>query len=117
MDEARKIIEQSFGNYVGSNVMIAAQEELAKIEKEIDFLTLEVTDAAIDEKSRKQMSAKAYKEIHALQEELRVHSLITAFHEPIGKISLCMFICYYLYLVICFFTALSFFYNLVKMLH
>ncbi|KAI3855245.1 hypothetical protein MKX03_026103 [Papaver bracteatum] len=71
LDEARKIIEQSFGNYVGSNVMVAAQEELTKIEKEIDFLTLEVTDAAIDEKSQKQMSAKAYKEIHALQEELR----------------------------------------------
>ncbi|MCL7022372.1 hypothetical protein MKW94_028701 [Papaver nudicaule] len=71
LDEARKIIEQSFGNYVGSNVMLAAKEELTKIEKEIDFLALEVTDAAIDEKSRKQMSAKAYKEIHALQEDLR----------------------------------------------
>ncbi|KAK7848101.1 dexh-box atp-dependent rna helicase dexh15 chloroplastic [Quercus suber] len=42
LEEARKLVEQSFGNYVGSNVMLAAKEELTRIEKEIEMLTLEV---------------------------------------------------------------------------
>ncbi|XP_039003588.1 DExH-box ATP-dependent RNA helicase DExH15 chloroplastic-like [Hibiscus syriacus] len=36
LEEARKLVEQSFGNYLGSNVMLAAKEELAKIQKEIE---------------------------------------------------------------------------------
>ncbi|KAK9935578.1 hypothetical protein M0R45_022677 [Rubus argutus] len=71
LDEARKLVEQSFGNYVGSNVMLAAKEELARIEKEIEMLTLEISDDAIDRKSRKLLSGPAYKEIANLQEELR----------------------------------------------
>ncbi|XP_024194231.1 DExH-box ATP-dependent RNA helicase DExH15 chloroplastic isoform X2 [Rosa chinensis] len=71
LDEARKLVEQSFGNYVGSNVMVAAKEELARIEKEIEMLTLEISDDAIDRKSRKLLSGPAYKEIADLQEELR----------------------------------------------
>lgn len=71
LEEARKLVEQSFGNYVGSNVMLAAKEELTRIEKEIEMLTLEVSDDAIDRKSRKLLSEAAYKEIADLQEELR----------------------------------------------
>ncbi|CAK9308574.1 unnamed protein product [Citrullus colocynthis] len=71
LEEARKLVEQSFGNYVGSNVMLAAKEELVKIEKEIEMLNLEITDEAIDRKSRKFLSDVAYNEIAELQEELR----------------------------------------------
>ncbi|KAK6281646.1 hypothetical protein POUND7_015471 [Theobroma cacao] len=71
LEEARKLVEQSFGNYLGSNVMLAAKEELAKIEKEIEALTSEISDDAIDRKSRKLLSEVAYKEIADLQEELR----------------------------------------------
>lgn len=70
-EEAKKLVEQSFGNYVGSSVMIAAKEELTKIQNEIEFLSLEVSEDAIDRKSRKLLSEKAYKEIADLQEELR----------------------------------------------
>ncbi|KAL5552980.1 hypothetical protein UlMin_040381 [Ulmus minor] len=71
LEEARKLIEQSFGNYVSSNVMLASREELTKIKREIETLTLEISDDAIDKKSRKILSGAAYKEITNLQEELR----------------------------------------------
>lgn len=71
LEEARKLVERSFGNYVGSNVMLAAKEELTKIGKEIEMLTLEVSDDAIDRKSRNLLSEVSYKEIADLQEELR----------------------------------------------
>ncbi|PKI47220.1 hypothetical protein CRG98_032357 [Punica granatum] len=71
LEEARKLVEQSFGNYVSSNVMLAAKDELSKIQQEIEVLTSEVTDEAIDKKARKLMSAAAYKEIAELQEDLR----------------------------------------------
>lgn len=72
LEEARKLVEQSFGNYVGSNVMLGAKDELARIEDEIQLLTSQITEEAIDKKSRTQMSLSAYKEIADLQEELRV---------------------------------------------
>ncbi|XWS22533.1 hypothetical protein CRYUN_Cryun29cG0044600 [Craigia yunnanensis] len=49
--------------------MLAAKEELAKIQ-EIEALTYEISDEAIDRKSRKLLSKVAYKEIANLQEEL-----------------------------------------------
>lgn len=78
LEEARKLVEQSFGNYVGSNVMVAAKEELARIQTEIQILTSEISDEAIDRKSRKLLSQSAYKEIADLQEELRVSNLLIA---------------------------------------
>ncbi|KAI3467444.1 hypothetical protein Pfo_024107 [Paulownia fortunei] len=76
LEEARKLVEQSFGNYVGSNVMLAAKEELARIQNEIQMLASEITDEAIDKKSRKLLSQSAYKEIADLQEELRAEKRI-----------------------------------------
>ncbi|CAN8235851.1 unnamed protein product [Cochlearia groenlandica] len=71
LEEAKKLVEKSFGNYVSSNVTVAAKEELAEIDKKIEILTSEISDEAIDKKSRKLLSAKEYKEITVLQEELR----------------------------------------------
>ncbi|CAA7014398.1 unnamed protein product [Microthlaspi erraticum] len=71
LEEAKKLVEKSFGNYVSSNVMVAAKEELAEIDKKIEILTSEISDEAIDKKSRKLLSPKEYKEITVLQEELR----------------------------------------------
>ncbi|KAK4376775.1 hypothetical protein RND71_003071 [Anisodus tanguticus] len=71
LEEARKLIEQSFGNYVGSIVMLAAKEELARIEREIETLTSEISEEAIDRKSQKLLTQPAYQEIAELQEELR----------------------------------------------
>lgn len=71
LKEARKLVEKSFGTYIGSNVMLASKEELAKIQKEIEMLTSETSDDAIDRKSRKILSDRPYKEIAILQEQLR----------------------------------------------
>ncbi|XP_027359744.1 DExH-box ATP-dependent RNA helicase DExH15 chloroplastic isoform X1 [Abrus precatorius] len=76
LEEARKLVEQSFGNYVSSNVMLAAKEELNKIEKEIELLMLEISDEAIDRKSRKALSQRQYKEIAELQEDLRAEKRV-----------------------------------------
>ncbi|KAK6160124.1 hypothetical protein DH2020_003505 [Rehmannia glutinosa] len=78
LEEARKLVEQSFGNYVGSNVMLAAKDELARIQNEIQMLASEITDEAIDKKSQKLLSKSAYKEIADLQEELRAEKRMRA---------------------------------------
>ncbi|XP_061360795.1 DExH-box ATP-dependent RNA helicase DExH15 chloroplastic [Gastrolobium bilobum] len=75
-EEARKLVEQSFGNYVSSNVMLASKEELNKIEKEIELLMSEITDEAIDRKSKKALSQRQYKEIAELQEDLRAEKRV-----------------------------------------
>ncbi|CAH9095334.1 unnamed protein product, partial [Cuscuta europaea] len=71
LEEAKKLIEQSFGNYVGSNVMVAAKDELSRIGKEIEILSSEISDEAIDRKSQKLLSRLAHEEISNLQEELK----------------------------------------------
>ncbi|GAU47042.1 hypothetical protein TSUD_240000 [Trifolium subterraneum] len=78
LDEARKLIEQSFGNYVSSSVMVAAKEEINRIEKEIQLLMSEITDEAIDRKSRKVLPQHQYKEIAELQEDLRAAKRVRA---------------------------------------
>ncbi|KMT07198.1 hypothetical protein BVRB_6g155210 [Beta vulgaris subsp. vulgaris] len=71
LEEARKLVEQSFGNYLGSNVMLASKEELNRIQKEIELLFAEVSEDAFDRKIRKLLPESAYQEISGLQEELR----------------------------------------------
>ncbi|XP_078430901.1 DEAD/DEAH box helicase isoform X2 [Wolffia australiana] len=76
LDEARKLIEQSFGNYVGSNVMVSAKEEIRKIQQEIEILSSEVSDDSIDRKCQEQLSEADYSEISQLQEELRAEKKV-----------------------------------------
>ncbi|GJM86785.1 hypothetical protein PR202_ga02677 [Eleusine coracana subsp. coracana] len=71
LEEARKLVEQSFGNYVGSNVMVAAKEELERIEQEIKHLSSEITDESIDRKCREELSEEDYSEISVLQKRLK----------------------------------------------
>ncbi|KAG1327060.1 putative DExH-box ATP-dependent RNA helicase DExH15 chloroplastic [Cocos nucifera] len=71
LEEARKLVEQSFGNYVGNNVMLAAKEELKKIKQEIESLSSEISDDAVDRKCQERLSMTEYAEISNLQEELR----------------------------------------------
>ncbi|KAJ3694882.1 hypothetical protein LUZ60_000259 [Juncus effusus] len=71
LEEAKKLIEKSFGNYVGSNVIVANQEELKKIKQDIELLSLEITDEAIHRKCEERMSKEEFSKIAALREELR----------------------------------------------
>ena len=112
LEEARKLVEQSFGNYVSSNVMLAAKEELTKVEQEIQALSSEVTGDAIDRKSQKMLSAMAYNEIANLQEELRVfHCLFPTFIHLsfVGMVvNLLLLICYVLNFEYCILVKLPF---------
>lgn len=65
-------MEQSFGNYVGSNVMVSAKEEIEKIQQEIQYLSSEITDESIDRKCREELSKEDYTEISLLQKKLKV---------------------------------------------
>ncbi|KAG0629390.1 hypothetical protein M758_1G100000 [Ceratodon purpureus] len=38
LDEARALVEKSFGNYVGSEVMVDAKQQLARLYKDIEYL-------------------------------------------------------------------------------
>ncbi|KAF8775958.1 hypothetical protein HU200_004093 [Digitaria exilis] len=71
LEEARKLVEQSFGNYVGSNVMVAAKEEIERIQQEIQYLSSEITDESIDRKCREELSEEDYAEISILQKRLK----------------------------------------------
>lgn len=72
LEEARKLVEQSFGNYVGSNVMVAAKEEIERIQQEIQYLSSEITDESTDRKCREELSEEDYAEISLLQKRLKV---------------------------------------------
>ena len=72
LEEARKLVEQSFGNYVGSNVMVAAKEEIERIQQEIQYLSSEITDESIDRKCRDELSEEDYAEISLLKKRLKV---------------------------------------------
>jgi metal-responsive CopG/Arc/MetJ family transcriptional regulator len=53
LEEARALIEQSFGNYVGSEVMVAARQKVAQLQEEIARLEKETTkDSANSLESR-----------------------------------------------------------------
>ncbi|PUZ77512.1 hypothetical protein GQ55_1G377800 [Panicum hallii var. hallii] len=71
LEEARKLVEQSFGNYVGSNVMVAAKEEIERIQQEIQYLSSEITDESIDRKCREDLSEEDYADISLLQKRLK----------------------------------------------
>ncbi|EES07290.1 hypothetical protein BDA96_04G260200 [Sorghum bicolor] len=71
LEEARKLVEQSFGNYVGSNVMVAAKEEIERIQQEIQYLSSEITDESTDRKCREELSEEDYAEISLLQKRLK----------------------------------------------
>ena len=72
LEEARKLVGQSFGNYVGSNVMVAAKEEIERIQEEIQYLSSEITDESIDRKCREELSEEDYAEISLLKKRLKV---------------------------------------------
>ncbi|GAB2297281.1 DExH-box ATP-dependent RNA helicase DExH15 chloroplastic [Dionaea muscipula] len=76
LEEARKLVEQSFGNYIGSTVMLASKEELDRVQKEIEMLSSEISGDAIDRKSQKLLSKSAYKELSTLLERLRAEKRV-----------------------------------------
>lgn len=52
--------------------MVAAKEEIERIQKEIQYLSSEITDESIDRKCREELSEEDYAEISILQKRLKV---------------------------------------------
>lgn len=71
LEEARVLIEQSFGNYVGSEVMTAAKDQLEQLQQEIEKLELEVSDQTLHEKLRGKLAKDEYEDFLNLSERLR----------------------------------------------
>ena len=43
MDEARALVEKSFGNYVGGEVLVDARQQLARLYKDIEYIEKELS--------------------------------------------------------------------------
>lgn len=71
LEEARVLIEQSFGNYVGNEVMTAAKAQLEQLQQEIEKLELEASDQTLHEKLRGELSKDEYENFLNLLEQLR----------------------------------------------
>lgn len=52
--------------------MVAAKEEIERIQQEIQYLSSEITDESIDRKCREELSEDDYAEISLLQKRLKV---------------------------------------------
>ncbi|KAH9300742.1 hypothetical protein KI387_012325, partial [Taxus chinensis] len=71
LEEARALIEQSFGNYVSSEVMIAAKDQLEKNQREIEKLQLEISDQTLYENLKTKLSKDESEKFFVLLEQLR----------------------------------------------
>lgn len=70
LDEARALIEKSFGNYVGSEVMVDAKQQLARLQKDIEYLEKEC--ARDDNVLEGRLSRGELQEYLALKEKSKV---------------------------------------------
>ena len=67
LEEARALIEQSFGNYVGSEVKVEAMQEIERLDDRIAQLqNVEIADV------RSVVSEEEIKEYMALKEKMKV---------------------------------------------
>lgn len=74
LDEARALIEQSFGNYVGSEVMVAAKQQLARLQNESQRLEAETTDAGKFDTLESRLTREELHEFVTLKEQVKVGS-------------------------------------------
>ncbi|XP_057829348.2 DExH-box ATP-dependent RNA helicase DExH15 chloroplastic [Cryptomeria japonica] len=75
LEEARALIEQSFGNYVSSEVMIAAKDQLEKMQREIENLELEISDETLYENIKAKLSKEESSIFFVLLEQLKAMRL------------------------------------------
>lgn len=69
LDEARALIEKSFGNYVGSEVMVAAKQQLARLQKDIEYLEKDYT---VDDDLESRLTRDELQEYLDLKEKAKV---------------------------------------------
>lgn len=72
LDEARALVEQSFGNFVGSDVLTSAQENSTKLRDEIERLQAEDTAEGIYSSLAKGLTKTQLREYKTLSERIAV---------------------------------------------
>lgn len=77
LDEARALIEKSFGNYVGSEVMVAAKQQVARLQKDIEQLEREC--AKDDEGLEGRLTRGELQEFLSLKEKSKVALVRSSF--------------------------------------
>lgn len=72
LDEARALVEQSFGNFVGSDVLSSAQDNFTKVRDEIERLQAEDTAEGIYSSLAKGLTKTQLREYKTLSERIAV---------------------------------------------
>lgn len=72
LDEARALVEQSFGNFVGNDVLTSAQQNLTNLHEEIERLQAENTSAGFFSSLAKELTKKQLQEYVALSKRVAV---------------------------------------------
>eukprot|EP00850_Spirogloea_muscicola_P007740 SM000040S14752 [mRNA] locus=s40:109260:117320:+ [translate_table: standard] len=72
MDEARALVERSFGNYVGSEVMAEARKQLAKFDEDIARVSEELNEEEEARMAELNGNMQAWKQYEEQRELLRV---------------------------------------------
>lgn len=72
LDETRALVEQSFGNFVGSDVLTSAQQNLTSMHEEIDRLQAENTSEGFFSSLAKELTKKQLQEYVTLSKIVAV---------------------------------------------
>lgn len=72
LSEARALIELSFGNFMGSKVMVSAQQHLVRLHKEIEKLKEETAPEALLNTLNKQFTKSELREFVSLSKRVLV---------------------------------------------
>ena len=75
LNEARALIELSFGNFMGSKVVVSAQQHLIRLHKEIEKLKDESAPEALLNSLNKQSTKSEIREFVSLSKRVLVGSL------------------------------------------
>lgn len=71
--ETRALVEQSFGNFVGSDVLVSAQQHLTTLRQEIERLQAENTSEGFFSSLVKELNRKQLQEYVTLSKKVAVN--------------------------------------------
>ncbi|KAG0628562.1 hypothetical protein M758_1G035800 [Ceratodon purpureus] len=70
LDETRALVEQSFGNFIGSDILVSAQQHLTSLRQEIDRLQAENTSEGFFSTLSKELNKKQLQEYVTLSKKV-----------------------------------------------
>lgn len=76
LEEVNALVDQSFGNFVGSDVLVSAQQHLTSLRQEIERLQAEITSEGFFSCLAKELNKKQLQEYTALSKRVAVRFLL-----------------------------------------